>query len=156
MLDKWQGPFEVVRRQGPVNYVVRLPSGLLKSFHINLLKVWLENDEVRASYGEEWNWPSRCEDQGVEEPRKDEDNLLSPVQQRNVYLVIMAFPDVFVDRLGTAKGWEHKMITTPDVVVRTPLCPITLASRQVLQHEVNKMLQLGMIEESHSLWRSPP
>lgn len=38
-----------LRRQGSVNYAVKLPLGELKSFHINLLKVWLEDEEAGAS-----------------------------------------------------------------------------------------------------------
>lgn len=60
----------------------------------------------------------------MEGPREDEDDPLSPVQWREVAWIIMSFSDVFVDHPGTAKGWDHKIITPPDVVVRTPFCPV--------------------------------
>lgn len=67
----------------------------------------------------------------------------------------MAFSDVLINSLGIAKGWEHKIISPPEVIFKTPLHPIPLALRQVLQQEVDKMLQLTEIEESHSPWQIP-
>lgn len=70
----------------------------------------------------------------------------------------MDLPDVFTEVPGTAKGWEHKSNThkhTHNIVVRTPICPVPLAAKPLLQQEVEKMLQLG-VEESQSPWRSTP
>lgn len=53
-----------------------------------------------------------------------------------VALVIIEFPDVFVDRPGTATGWEHKIITSPpDMVVWFPLHPVPFTLQEVLQQE---------------------
>ncbi len=42
LLAKWQGPYEILRKVGPVNYELYLPDRRKKNqvFHINLLKPW--------------------------------------------------------------------------------------------------------------------
>lgn len=67
----------------------------------------------------------------------------------------MEFPDAFSEVPGTTKECEHKIITPLDRVVRTPVRPIPLALQPMLQEEVEKMLQSGIMEESHSLWHRP-
>lgn len=67
LLKKWQEPFKVMHRQGPVNYVIKFPLIMwmgLKSFHVNLLNIWLKDEEVRASYVERCNGPPGNEDRG--------------------------------------------------------------------------------------------
>lgn len=53
--------------------------------------------------------------------QEEEDGPLSPVQWRQVAQVITEFPDVFVDKPGETKGWEHKIVTPLGWVVRSPL-----------------------------------
>lgn len=52
-------------------------------------------------------------------------------------------------------GMEHHILTTPVWVVRVRLRPTPLALREVLEKEVHHMLELVIIEESSSPWRSP-
>lgn len=42
LLAKWQGPYEVKRKVGPVTYEIEIPSRRqpLQVFHINILKKW--------------------------------------------------------------------------------------------------------------------
>lgn len=90
--------------------------------------------------------------QGKDYPHEDKDNSLAPVQRQQVAQVIMKFPDVFSETPGMAKGWKHTILTPPDTVARMPVRPIPLALQPVLQQEVGEMVQLGIIEESHSPW----
>lgn len=62
----------------------------------------------------------------------------------------MASSVVFRDEPRTAKGGRHKIITSPDRVVRMPVHPFLLALQSLLQNKVEYMLQLEAIEESHS------
>lgn len=40
------------RHGGPVNYMVKLPLGVLKTFYVNLLKTWIEDDGMGVEYRE--------------------------------------------------------------------------------------------------------
>lgn len=73
--------------------------------------------------------------------REDEDNPLLPAHRHQVAQVIMDFPDMFTERPGKSKGWEHQINThTLNTVVRTPIHPVPLAMQKMLQQEVEKML----------------
>lgn len=48
---RWQGTYIVWKCQGHINYIVELPLGVLKTFHVNLLKVWIEDEGVGTAYG---------------------------------------------------------------------------------------------------------
>ncbi|XP_042299936.1 uncharacterized protein LOC121917889, partial [Sceloporus undulatus] len=62
LFAKWQGPFEVVRRVGPVDYEVKMGQDPPKTrvFHINLLKAWRVREalfgEVDPDLEEEEEW----------------------------------------------------------------------------------------------------
>lgn len=96
------------------------------------------------AYGEEWNWPSDYDDQGMAGFQEEEDGHLSLVQRRDVARKIMDFLDIFIDSPRVAKGWDRVINTSPGVAVkRTPLHPILLGLQKLLKHEVDKMLQMG-------------
>ncbi|XP_042299990.1 uncharacterized protein LOC121917940 isoform X1 [Sceloporus undulatus] len=52
---QWQGPFEVVRQVGPVDYEIQLggPRARRQIFHVNLLKAWREREALWAEETEE-------------------------------------------------------------------------------------------------------
>lgn len=45
LLVKWQGPYEVVARQGEVDYKIHIPREGDKHYHDNLLKEWKDRLE---------------------------------------------------------------------------------------------------------------
>lgn len=51
LLAKWQGPYQVQRKAGPVSYEVYIPSRSkpLQTFHVNLLKRWHARPPFSAS-----------------------------------------------------------------------------------------------------------
>lgn len=87
--------------------------------------------------------------------REDEDDSLLPAQRCQVAQVIMDFPDVFTEVPGTARGWEHKRETLGSTVGNTPIHFVLLAMQEMVQQEVEKMLQIGVVEESLSLGTAP-
>lgn len=40
----------MVEKVGPMNYVIYLSTGAIKTFHVNLLKTWVEETEFQAAY----------------------------------------------------------------------------------------------------------
>ena len=149
-LAKWQGPFEVVEKMGPVNYKVRRP-GRRKGeniYHVNLLKPWHEPEPVPL--------PAlfTClSSQGSAEVPIGED--LSPSQRQDVRELLGRFQDRFSDLPGRTTVLRHDVITEPGKVVRQRPYRIPEARRAAIKEEVEKMLRLGVIEESHSPWSSP-
>ena len=51
----WQGPYEVIRRLGPVDYEIYMPDKTKKKgiFYVNLLKEWKEREVPWGEIGEE-------------------------------------------------------------------------------------------------------
>ena len=149
-LAKWQGPFEVVEKMGPVNYKVRRP-GRRKGeniYHINLLKAWHEPEPVPlpALF-------TSLSPQGPPEVPIGED--LSPSQRQELREILERHQDRFTDLPGHTTVLRHDIITDPGKVIRQRPYRIPEARREAIREEVGKMLRLGVIEESHSPWSSP-
>ena len=44
LLADWKGPYEVIRQVSPVDYEIQLNRKVKKSFHINMLKEWIDRE----------------------------------------------------------------------------------------------------------------
>ncbi len=157
LLAKWQGPFEVTRRVGDLNYeVVRTDrSGAHQIYHLNLLKKWNEVEPVMLAtvVGSE-------EDLGPEaSPKVPSLTLapggdhLSPSQLTDVARLQREFADVFSPRPGRTN--QHHIETEPGMVVRSRPYRLPEHKKKVVQSELEAMLEMGVIEESRSDWASP-
>ncbi len=159
LLAKWQGPFEVTRRVGYLNYeVVRTDrSGAHQIYHLNLLKKWNEVEPVMLAtvVGSE-------EDLGPEVNTKIPSltlalggDHLSPSQLTDVARLQKEFADVFSPRPGRTNLIQHHIETEPGMVVRSRLYRLPEHKKKVVQSELEAMLEMGVIEESRSDWASP-
>lgn len=126
-----------------------MPTGQLKSLHVNLLKAWIESKEVRVTFGEEWNWPAGDSYRGSQNVWEDDADPFSPGQWSQVAQVIKDVPEVFKDALRTALEREHKITTSQGIVVRSPIQPVPIALQKMLQEEVDKNVTIW------SDWRIP-
>ncbi len=159
LLAKWQGPFEVTRRVGDLNYeVVRTDrSGARQIYHLNLLKKWSEVEPVMLATA-----VSGEDDLGPEVITKIQSltlapggDHLSPSQLTDVARLQKDFADVFSPRPGRTNLIQHHIETEPGVVVRSRPYRLPEHKKKVVQSELEAMLDLGVIEESHSDWASP-
>ncbi len=159
LLAKWQGPFEVTRQVGDLNYeVVRTDrSGARQIYHLNLLKKWNEVEPVMLAtvVGNE-------EDLGPEASLKVPSltlapggDHLSPSQLTDVARLQREFADVFSPRPGRTNLIQHHIETEPGVVVRSRPYRLPEHKKKVVQSELEAMLEMGVIEESRSDWASP-
>ena len=149
-LAKWQGPYEIIERKGPVNYKVRRP-GRRKGeviYHVNLLKKWHEPEQIPLPA----LLTSVSPQLSVPVPISDD---LSPRQVQELKEVVMRFQDRFSEVPGRTHVLRHDIITEPGKVVRQKPYRIPEARRHAIEGEVKKMLELGVIEESCSPWSSP-
>ncbi len=159
LLAKWQGPFEVTRRVGDLNYeVVRTDrSGARQIYHLNLLKKWSEVEPVMLAMA-----VSGEDDLGPEVITKIQSltlapggDHLSPSQLTDVARLQKEFSDVFSPRPGRTNLIQHHIETEPGVVVRSRPYRLPEHKKKVVQSELEAMLEMGVIEESHSDWASP-
>ncbi len=159
LLAKWQGPFEVTRRVGDLNYeVVRTDrSGAHQIYHLNLLKKWNEVEPVMLAtvVGSE-------EDLGPEASPKVPSLTLAPggdhlsiSQLTDVARLQREFADVFSPRPGRTNLIQHHIETEPGMVVRSRPYRLPEHKKKVVQSELEAMLEMGVIEESRSDWASP-
>ena len=149
-MAKWQGPYEVVDRVGEVIYWV-WQLGRRKStqlYHVNLHKQWRVGTTP----------PSLAPlvlaaQQAVPDVPMGDD--LSPAQKQDLSDVVLQHQDVFSEVSGRTTVAQHDIRTAAGVTVRVPLYRVPEACRVTIRAEVAKMLQLWVIEESHSAWANP-
>ena len=149
-LAKWQGPYEILERVGPVNYRVR-QTGRRKAqqlYHVNLLKPWREPLPVPSNVLVA-NLPPQ-----VLPPVKMGDQLSSR-QGQDLRELLDRNRDVFSEAPGRTTVIAHDIRTEPGKTVRLRPYRIPEARREAIRNEVRKMLDLGVVEESHSAWSSP-
>ncbi len=156
LLAKWQGPFEVTRRVGDLNYeVVRTDrSGARQIYHLNLLKKWSEVEPVMlatAVSGEDDLGPEVIQSLTLA-PGGDH---LSPSQLTDVARLQKDFADVFSPWPGRTNLIQHHIEMEPGVVVCSRPYRLPEHKKKVVQSELEAMLEMGVIEESHSDWASP-
>ncbi len=80
---------------------------------------------------------------------------LSPSQLTDVARLQKEFADVFSPLPGRNNLIQHHIETEPGCVVRSRPYRLTEHKKKVVQSELEAMLEMGVIEESHSDWASP-
>ncbi len=159
LLAKWQGPFVVTRRVGELDYEVkRTDRGDARQiYHLNLLKRWNEGTSVGLAAV-----VSNEEDLGPEAALKPNPfalvsggDHLSPRQLTDLAQLQAAFADVFSPLPGRTNLVQHHIETLPGEVARSRPYRLPEHKKNVVQEELKAMLNLGVIEESHSDWASP-
>ncbi|XP_059582206.1 uncharacterized protein LOC132243291 [Alligator mississippiensis] len=162
-LTQWQGPFEILRRVGPVDYEVHQPGHHQEKqiFHVNLLREWKEptgwvtfveaEGEDLGPQGQQREGTLSNEVQQLIGVGED----LSELQKQETRKVIQEFRDVFRIEPGWVHGAMHTIKTPSGAIVREKWRPIPHHLLDAMREEVNSMLQLGVVRPSRSPWRSP-
>ena len=149
-LASWQGPYKVVERVGEVNYKIRQHDKRKKIqlYHVNLLKKWHAREVLFA-----------CLPPAASSiPARDEVQVgagLSPHQRQMTLELVERNTDVFSSLPGQTEVVCHEIRTRPGQTVHQRPYRVPEARRVAIQEEVQKMLELGVIEESQSAWASP-
>ena len=150
-LAKWQGPYEVAEKLGPVNYRVHRPGRRREQqvYHVNLLKKWHPAEPVvfPALLTTTFSPPAL--------PPVPVGEDLSPEQRQDVKQLLGRNQDRFSEVPGRTNVMHHDIYTTPGKVVRQRPYRIPQARRAAIREEVKTMLKLQVIEESYSPWSSP-
>ncbi|XP_053486641.1 uncharacterized protein LOC128611284 [Ictalurus furcatus] len=149
-LARWQGPYTVLERRGPVNYRLQQPGKRAdeKLYHVNLLKKWVEPAPVVSAFAAQDSDRGKATLVGLGEG-------LTPAQRQELTELIDQFADVFSATPGMTQLVQHEIKTPPGVVVRQRPYRVPEARRQAIEEEVSRMLRDHVIEESSSPWSSP-
>ncbi|PAA78757.1 hypothetical protein BOX15_Mlig016452g7 [Macrostomum lignano] len=139
---EWRGPYEVLERCSDVNYRIRMGPAT-NTFHVNLLKKYNSREAVLMQL------PAAA----TSAPELSEH--LTPAERDRLLQLVQDFAGVFSEIPGRTDLVEHRIRTTSDRVVRIRPRREPQAHRQVLQEEIQRMLDLGVIEPSDSDYCSP-
>ena len=178
LLMQWRGPYKVEAVMGQNDYKINI-KGKLKVYHANLLKKYVtRNDKVVKSTNDSILQVSCAAIlEAIEETdgTVDDENLLeigslggkqtykdviintvlSSEQKQQINVLLEQFQDIFTENPGLTQLVEHKVQLTSKEPIRTKNYPIPYMMRDVIDEEITKMLDLGIIEKSESPYSSP-
>nr|XP_034313228.1 uncharacterized protein LOC117684589 [Crassostrea gigas]XP_034313229.1 uncharacterized protein LOC117684589 [Crassostrea gigas] len=156
---------------GHMDYKIDM-GGKLKTFHANLLKKYVERDTLNCGV------LSTCaisliDFSDLHDDEQQDSILMPPVTQTETAKDIKfadrltpdqletakslcdSFSDVFTDIPGMTNLVEHKIVVTSSEPVRVKPYPIPFSTEKTITEEVQKMLQLNVIEPSSSPYSAP-
>lgn len=165
LLLQWKGPYVVVERKGPMDYIIDI-NGTRKIFHANMLKQYFPRQTT-----------SKVEDCTVavlEEEEPDTSPIMPPSterketwrfvrvnqeltesQQIEVSDLLQEFDSVMSDVPGKTTVIEHKISLQQNEIVRTRPYSIPYSLRSEVNKEILSMEAAGIIERSDSPYQSP-
>ncbi|KAL2096319.1 hypothetical protein ACEWY4_008467 [Coilia grayii] len=160
LLARWQGPFEVLAKVGPVTYELAMPDRRRprQRFHVNLLKEW-----VRPDTASHLNWARVVEEEeeskeqyfptsGGETPSPPVQHLSSQQQEDMLQII----PEgLFREKPGRMTLIQHDIRLTGPGPIRQTSYRVPARLIPALKQEVQAMLDMGVIVPSHSEWCSP-
>ncbi|KAK7934058.1 hypothetical protein WMY93_004954 [Mugilogobius chulae] len=161
LLAKWQGPYEIQRKTGPVTYELLMPDRRKKYqiFHINLLKEWVDRPSQLSLLARAVTDEEELQEQyfpsPAETPVFPDVSHLSSEQQQD--LQVYMTDELFSARPGNTHLIQHQIrLRSPgQQPIRDTTCRIPAKLVPELKREVEEMLETGIIEPSRSEWCSP-
>ena len=163
---QWQDPFVTEECKGnEVDYIIKV-RGRLKLFHINMLKKFYERDatdkpaSVVQSVIVDNSDPVGTTDLVFFDPPHGSKSFhicedLSEQEIREISTLINKYPDVFSDKPGKTDTTEHVIRLTTDIPVHKKPYPMPQSLIKAFNDEVDKMIELRVIEPSDPPYCSP-
>ncbi|XP_038057353.1 uncharacterized protein LOC119728962 [Patiria miniata] len=178
LLMQWQGPFEVTACVRKNDYLVQV-KGKEKIYHANLLKKYVDRQEANSvNTGDkqddcdakhvganiviedddqedciQMNMPHLKQLETCEDVQVDDKLMLK--QKQDVEKLVHQFSDIMTDMPGRTHLIEHSVNLTTRSPIVSKAFPVPPAVRKTISGEVEKMLELGVIEKSESAYASP-
>ena len=162
LLAQWQGPYQVTRRLGNLNYEVDMHDRQKQRriFHVNMLRRWhqpphtsyVAEEVVKEEYDDEdiplW-------DGGESDSHPVINSELSEVRKEELHKLLNEFTDVLRDEPGRTTIAEHSLETGSASPIRQQPYRVPHAYRETVRRELEQMEAEGIIEQSSSEWASP-
>jgi transposase InsO family protein len=184
LVGAWQGPYLIKSQLGSHTYAIYMHDKRIKNriTHVNAIKKWhepqqtvgvcVESPESDDEEGDrEINYPPEVPtvtdlevryDPGtywVNQCRPSGDlpdiSQLTDEQQRTLLPLFERYPSLFGGALGIMKGVYHDIDVGDHPPIRQNFYRVSPAQQELLRHEVDEMLSLGVIQPSQSSWGSP-
>ena len=179
MLMQWKGPYVITEKVGPLDYRVDT-KGKLKTFHINMLRLYVEredkqidendalaeasvaiidieqNEDVESTDSDTSAIPALSSDIQTETVENVNINPDLSVEQKNEALEILReFPEVFTDIPGETHLVECDIKLTSSEPVKVKQYPMPHNVIEDVKTEVQKMIEMDVIERSQSPYSFP-
>ncbi|KAK7011616.1 hypothetical protein BgiMline_003291 [Biomphalaria glabrata] len=162
----WQGPFEVLKKVSPTNYVIKV-GRKEKSYHVNLLKHYLERpsqtdpprDLMAIAVAEDVKEPKDLVEYPLHAVETHENVTISPQldaeQTAEVKSMLGEFHDVLSDKPGrtSLERFSMKLLSAEPIKVKA--YPLPHAKAEVIKQEVEELLKAGIIAPSVSPYNAP-
>ena len=164
LLAQWQGPYEIIKPVGKVNYQVQMHDRRKKTriLHVNMLRRWHTpsspnylTKEIHHGNSEEMadDIPSWNDDKEEGRPKLGEQ--LQESQKEELSELLLKFKLGFGVQPGYTDLAEHKIEAGDAKPVRLPPYRLPQAYQEMVRKELTEMLECGIIEPSTSSWASP-
>ena len=162
LLAQWQGPYEVVKPIGEVDYMILMHDKRKKHrvFHVNMLKQFHSSSDVHSSFLvkdiEECSTENDLPDDEIPSWNSGQNgqhkigDQLSVSQKNELQQILNEFADVLQDKPGRTTIVEHTINTGTANPVRLP--PYRVPHAYMVESELKEMLDGGIIEPSASQW----
>ena len=165
LLAKWQGPYTVTRKMGPVTYEILHPDKKKskQTYHVNLLKEWRERPAdapTRVLFAQRVEQEEDEEelDTGLEGLTNNAIPVLSHLPPERASRLLQTFqevPSLFSASPGRTPIVEHVIRLKDGRPIRQRPYRVPQQLVGKLQDEIQEMLRLGVVEASTSEWSSP-
>lgn len=162
---QWEGPVEVVQKLSDTNYLV---TGLGRRktqqvYHTNLLKPYQQRHAVvNMSLNQPEEMPidfpeltTENKDIGETISNLVEQAELEPDQKAELKELLFDFKETFSDTPGRTKALVHDIELTSSEPIRSKAYRVSPRQREIMAAEINRMLELGVIEPGESDYTSP-
>uniref|UniRef100_A0A8C1TWC8 ribonuclease H n=1 Tax=Cyprinus carpio TaxID=7962 RepID=A0A8C1TWC8_CYPCA len=170
LLAKWQGPYQIKRKVGPVTYELEIPSRTqpLQIFHVNMLKKWYaRSTQLEPMSEEEAGTATALFVRSVEGEEEIEEQYL-PGRQGNSQLKFEHLEDgkrqellqcipaqLFMETPGRTSVIHHHITLKDPKPICQPVYRVPERLLPVMREELETMQSLGVIEPSSSEWSNP-
>ena len=162
LLAKWQGPYQVVKRMGKVNYLIDMHDCRKRRrvFHVNMLRAFQVHRTTESNYFTDGVVEESDEDvlfwkDGDPDDQPTISDQLNSEQQQQLSQLLMEFGQVLQNQPGHTQLAEHKIDTGSARPVRLPPYRLPQAYRSDVHQELQEMLAQEIIEPSTSEWAAP-
>ena len=150
--SSWQGPYEIVQRQGPVDYIVNFKdrNKAHRLVHVNMLRQYHErvvlfsaseqiDDEEVASFPENVTSELSLDTLKL-------DDRITPQMKTSLFQILDKYRLVFTDIPGQTHLIEHEIRLTSEQPFKCALYRVPNSLEPVMKKEIETALQLGLIE----------
>ena len=161
LLAQWQGPYEIIKKMGKVDYMVKLHDRRkkFKVYHVNMLRKWhvpiataCYSEELSEDHEDIPTW-EEINPVGVGNVKLGE--KLTDKQAEQIQKLLGEYSRIFQAKPGCTHLAEHHIRTKDAVPIKLPPYRLPHAYRETVKTELDEMLKDGIIEPSRSEWSFP-